>query len=118
MRFSLIVATLGRSREIGELLESLLAQGRDDLEVIIVDQNADDRVAPILAPYASRLRLTHLRSSIRNANHARNLGLRAAQGEIVTFPDDDCLWPRWCARYRDCAARCAPNRAFLPGTNH
>ena len=41
MRFSLIVATLGRSREIGELLQSLLAQGRDDLEVIIVDQNAE-----------------------------------------------------------------------------
>ncbi len=91
MRFSLIVATLGRSTEISALLESLLAQGRDDFEVIIVDQNADDRVAPVLAPYAPRLPIAHLRSAIRNANHARNLGLRAARGKIVTFPDDDCL---------------------------
>ena len=88
MRFSLIVATLGRSTEIGDLLESLLAQGRDDFEVIIVDQNSDDRVAPVLQPYEARIRITHLRSSIRNANHARNLGLRAARGKIVTFPDD------------------------------
>ena len=115
MRFSLIVATLGRSREIGELLESLLAQGRDDLEVIIVDQNSDDRVAPVLAPYAPRLHLTHLRSSIRNANHARNLGLRAAKGEIVTFPDDDCLYPEGALARVDAAFHANPTLGVLTG---
>jgi glycosyltransferase involved in cell wall biosynthesis len=115
MRFSLIVATLGRSRKIGELLESLLAQGRNDFEVIIVDQNADDRVAPILAPYALRLRITHLRSAIRNANHARNLGLRAARGEIVTFPDDDCLYPAGVLARVDAAFRATPSLDVLTG---
>ena len=115
MRFSLIVATLGRSSEIGELLESLLAQGRNDFEVIIVDQNADDRVAPILAPYALRLRITHLRSAIRNANHARNLGLRAARGEIVTFPDDDCLYPAGVLARVDAAFRATPSLGVLTG---
>jgi glycosyltransferase involved in cell wall biosynthesis len=115
MRFSLIVATLGRSSEIGELLESLLAQGRDDFEVIIVDQNADDRVAPVLQPYAPRLPITHLRSSIRNANHARNLGLRAARGEIVTFPDDDCLYPDGVLARVDAAFRAAPSLGVLTG---
>ena len=115
MRFSLIVATLGRSSEIGELLESLLAQGRDDFEVIIVDQNADDRVAPVLQPYAARLPITHLRSSIRNANHARNLGLRAARGEIVTFPDDDCLYPAGVLARVDAAFRAAPSLGVLTG---
>lgn len=93
MRFSLVVATLGRDREIGELLDSLLAQGRSDFEVIIVDQNDDDRLGAIEAEYVSRLPLRRLRSSIRNANNARNLGLRHARGAIVTFPDDDCLYP-------------------------
>ena len=115
MRFSLIVATLGRSAEIGALLESLLAQGRDDLEVIIVDQNADDRVAPVLQPYAARLRITHLRSAIRNANHARNLGLRQARGEIVTFPDDDCLYPPGVLTRVDAAFRAAPSLGVLTG---
>ncbi|MFM7689914.1 MAG: glycosyltransferase family A protein, partial [Alphaproteobacteria bacterium] len=115
MRFSLIVATLGRSSEIGALLESLLAQGRDDLEVIIVDQNADDRVVPVLQPYAARLPITHLRSAIRNANHARNLGLREARGEIVTFPDDDCLYPPGVLTRVDGAFRAAPSLDVLTG---
>ena len=93
MTFSLVVATLGRDRDIAALLGSLLVQGRADFEVIIVDQNADDRLGPIEAAYAQRMALRRLRSSVRNANHARNLGLRHARGEIVSFPDDDCLYP-------------------------
>lgn len=93
MRFSLVVATIGRDADVAALLDSLLAQGRGDFEVIIVDQNDDDRLGPIEAGYAVRLPLRRIRSSVRNANHARNLGLRHARGGIVTFPDDDCLYP-------------------------
>jgi GT2 family glycosyltransferase len=35
-----------------------------------------------------------IRSDIRNASHARNLGMRAATGEIIAFPDDDCFYPK------------------------
>jgi len=93
IRFSLVMATRGRTTEIAEFCDSLLAQGRDDAELIVVDQNGDARLDAILAPYAARLRLTHLRSDVARANHARNLGLRAARGAIVSFPDDDCTYP-------------------------
>jgi glycosyltransferase involved in cell wall biosynthesis len=93
MRFSLAMATRGRDREIGEFCESLLAQKRDDVELIVVDQNEDDRLVPMLARYGDRLPITHLRSAVAKANHARNLGLHAARGDIVGFPDDDCLLP-------------------------
>jgi glycosyltransferase involved in cell wall biosynthesis len=92
-RFSLIVATHGRDAELGVLLDSLLAQGRGELEVIVVDQNGDDRLVPILARLADRLSVRHLRSAKPHANRARNLGLDAARGAIVAFPDDDCRLP-------------------------
>ncbi|MBU8538706.1 glycosyltransferase family 2 protein [Falsiroseomonas tokyonensis] len=93
IHFSLIVATRGRTTELVEFLDSVTAQGRADIEVIVVDQNEDGRLAPLLAPYTEALRITHLRSSIARANHARNLGLRQARGALVSFPDDDCLYP-------------------------
>ncbi|MBW6396609.1 glycosyltransferase family 2 protein [Roseomonas sp. HJA6] len=115
MRFTLVVATLGRDTDVGALLDSLLAQGRSDVEVIIVDQNDDDRLGPIEASYAPRMTLKRLRSSVRSANHARNLGLRHARGEIITFPDDDCLYPPGVLDQVDQAFRAAPALHVLTG---
>lgn len=113
-RFSLIVATRGRDTDVGVLLDSLLAQGRDDLEVIVVDQNGDDRLVPVLARVAGRLEIAHLRSGRTHANHARNLGLAEARGGIVAFPDDDCILPPGVLD-RVAAAFAEPSLAVLTG---
>jgi len=115
MKFSLVVATFGRDREVAELLESLAAQRRQDVEVIVVDQNEDDRLGAIMDAYAHRMDLVRLRSSVRNANHARNLGLRRARGEIVSFPDDDCLYPRGVLDRVDAAFSADPALKVLTG---
>ncbi len=93
MRFSLVVATRGRVRELDELFASLVAQGRDDFEVIVVDQNEDERLAEVITRYVQKFALSWLRSDVLNANHARNLGLKQARGGLVGFPDDDCVLP-------------------------
>lgn len=93
MKFSLVVATRGRSLELATLFDSLLAQGEPAIEVIVVDQNGDDRLLPVIARYTPQLSLRHLRSPIANANNARNLGLRHAAGSLISFPDDDCWLP-------------------------
>jgi glycosyltransferase involved in cell wall biosynthesis len=93
MRFSLIVATKGRTTELGAFLDSLKRQNMTDFEVIIVDQNEDDRLQPVISSYTKDFSIHWLRSSIANSSHARNLGIAEAQGEILAFPDDDCLYP-------------------------
>jgi glycosyltransferase involved in cell wall biosynthesis len=90
---SLVVATLGRVAEIGALFDSLLAQGETPFEVILVDQNPDARLHALVAAYTPRLPLRHLRAPRPHANAGRNLGLRNARGDLVAFPDDDCLLP-------------------------
>jgi glycosyltransferase involved in cell wall biosynthesis len=114
-RFSLVMATRGRTAEIAAFLDSVLAQGAMDAEVIVVDQNGDARLDAVLAPYAGRLTLVHLRSAVAKANHARNLGLRAARGAIVGFPDDDCLHPAGVLARVEAAFAADPMLAVLTG---
>jgi glycosyltransferase involved in cell wall biosynthesis len=90
MRFSLIVATRGRTDLFGAFLDSLEAQTFRDFEVIISDQNESELLAPYLK---NRLfPITHLRT-YPGASHSRNAGIPYAVGEVVTFPDDDCTYP-------------------------
>ena len=115
MRFSLIMATRGRCGEVEAFLESLHAQARADTEVIVVDQNGDDRLAPVVARHADRLPTRRLRSGHANACHARNLGLSVARGDIVGFPDDDCLYPPGLLERVDAAFAADPALRVLTG---
>jgi glycosyltransferase involved in cell wall biosynthesis len=92
MKFSLILATVGRTDELQRFLESLGLQTFRDFELLVVDQNPDDRLVPILAPYGALFTIRHLRSE-RGLARARNVALPRATGEIVGVPDDDCWYP-------------------------
>jgi glycosyltransferase involved in cell wall biosynthesis len=91
VKFSLIVATLGRSVELDRLLKSLAGQTHKDFEVIVVDQNDDDRARKAVVQYTDRLEIVHL-TSAKGLSRARNVGLEHITGDIVAFPDDDCWY--------------------------
>jgi glycosyltransferase involved in cell wall biosynthesis len=91
---SMVVATLGRSAELEVLMASLAALARRDFEVIVVDQNADDRLVPILERWKDAFPIRHLRPKIKGLSRARNLGAAEATGEWLLFPDDDCWYAR------------------------
>lgn len=90
-RFSLIVATYGRADELRHLLSTLVRQSFSDYEVIVVDQNDDDRIPLILSEFSASIEFNHVRCS-PGVSKARNLGLSLATGEIIAFPDDDCWY--------------------------
>jgi glycosyltransferase involved in cell wall biosynthesis len=89
--FSLIVATVNRVDELDRLFASLAQQTCQNFEVIVVDQNLDDRLVPVLQKYG-RFSIRHLRSE-KGLSRARNVALRVARGDIISFPDDDCWYP-------------------------
>ena len=93
-RFSLVLATVGRTEEPENLLASLRDQIYRNFELIVVDQNSDDRMAPILEPYGKSFAVRHVRTQSKGVSRARNLGLRNADGDLLAFPDDDCRYPR------------------------
>jgi glycosyltransferase involved in cell wall biosynthesis len=92
MKFSLVMATVGRTQEVERLLASLATQSLRNFELIVVDQNQDDRLEPLLEPYREAFPILHLASK-PGLSRARNVGLEHATGDIVAFPDDDCWYP-------------------------
>jgi len=92
MRFSLVLATVGRTAEIERFLKSLDAQTNRNFELIVVDQSPDDRLVPVLSRYKHKMPIVYLRSA-PGVSRARNLGLQHVTGDILSFPDDDCWYP-------------------------
>ncbi len=94
MNLSLIVATRGRASPFHQLFESLEAQSYRDFEVVVVDQNGDERVTPFFAERRWSFPVRHLRTpEDAGLSRGRNAGLPHARGAIILFPDDDCWYP-------------------------
>ena len=93
LKISLVLCTLNRTVELERYLSYLNCQSYRNFELIIVDQNKDDRLVPIIKQYSSVLPIIFLRSSI-GSSHARNVGLGKISGDLIGFPDDDCWYER------------------------
>ncbi|HFZ8994097.1 TPA: glycosyltransferase family 2 protein [Citrobacter freundii] len=91
MKFSLIVCTLGRFDDIDILFASFVKQTYKQFEVILVDQNEDGYLRPIVEKYNNQITIKHIKSE-NGLSRARNNGLKHADGEIICFPDDDCYY--------------------------
>ena len=88
-RFSLIVPAYNRAGRIRRAVGSALVGGRDDLEVVVVDDaSTDDTAAVVAAIDDPRVRL--LRQPVnRGVCAARNLGIDAARGRWLVMLDSD-----------------------------
>jgi glycosyltransferase involved in cell wall biosynthesis len=91
MKFSLILSTKGRTKELIRLFNGFRSQTLQDFEIIVSDQNDDERVSELLKTINWPGKLTYIRSS-GGLSGGRNAGLAVAQGEIFGFPDDDCFY--------------------------
>ena len=92
--FSLILCTRGRTDELERFFVSIVNQVGDiRCEIIVVDQNTDERVASIIEAYEDRVRIKHIRSE-PGLSRGRNLALECVPGSIIAFPDDDCAYPK------------------------
>jgi GT2 family glycosyltransferase len=90
---SLILATVGRVVELDGIVSSLELQTDRRFEVILVDQNQDDRLACVVGRLArAGINVRWLRAEQKGLSYARNRGLEIAGGRYVAFPDDDCWY--------------------------
>lgn len=88
MLLSVIIPVYNVVGTLRRCVDSVLAQGIDDMEIIIVDDGSTDGSAVICDKYKSpRVIVVHQANA--GLSEARNEGLRLARGEFVTFVDSD-----------------------------
>lgn len=95
MKISVIVPIYNCEDFLSACLDSILSQTYSDLQVILVDDGSTDKSAEICDQYAMQdARVCVFHQENKGVSSARNLGLHAAIGELVSFVDsDDTLEP-------------------------
>jgi glycosyltransferase involved in cell wall biosynthesis len=87
---SCTIAVYNGERYVQEAIDSILAQTYRPIEIIVVDDGSTDRTAEVVARYGDQVRF--LTRATAGPAATRNLGLSAAQGELVAFLDADDWW--------------------------
>jgi len=87
---SVIIPTYTRWPMVGEAIDSVLAQGCKDIEIVVVDDGSEDDTAKQLSRYGTTMRL--FSQPRRGVASARNLGARQSTAKYLSFLDSDDLW--------------------------
>lgn len=87
IRYSVIIPAYNAEKTLPRCLDSLLAQARQDVEILLISDGSTDKTDAIAAGYAGKIRF--FRQPHAGVSAARNLGIRRAAGEYVTFVDSD-----------------------------
>lgn len=88
---SVVIPAYNAASTLPSTLKSVLEQTYNDFEVWVVDDGSTDGTAALVAAQSDR-RIHLLSVANGGAALARNHGIEASQGELITFLDADDLW--------------------------
>lgn len=97
---SVVVATYKREAELKNALESLAKQTYPNMEIVLVDDNGNDewnsKVSETVEVFRNRYPKIKLECIVNNTNQGssktRNIGIHSANGDYITFLDDDDIY--------------------------
>lgn len=94
--FSVVVPAYNASPTIASAVRSVLAQSRDDFELIVADDGSTDDTAEQVHAFESDRRVKLIRQENAGPAAARNAAIANACGRYVSFLDsDDLLMPNY-----------------------
>src|SRR3989344_9298604 len=90
MKVSLVVPAYNEEKYIGLCLESIVKNGGELYEIVVVDNASTDRTAEIAAGFG---RVRVVSESKKGVTRARQRGAQESSGDIIAFIDGDTRMP-------------------------
>ncbi len=93
-KVSIVVPVFNGEKTIRDCALSLVNQNfsKNNYEMLVIDNGSTDITFRILQKFKGKIRI--FKELKRGPSHARNLGIRYAQGKIILFIDSDCIADR------------------------
>lgn len=105
-RIAVIIPVYNAERTLARSVEGLLAQDFTDIRLVLVDDGSTDNSPALCDDFAEKDgRVTVIHKPNGGVSSARNAGLKAAEGEYISFFDaDDIAAPDYLGTIYKCAA--------------
>jgi glycosyltransferase involved in cell wall biosynthesis len=108
MNLSIVIPAYNEEKYIVACLESIVQNGNEVAEIIVVDNNSTDATATVAARFAGaspvdglRPRVRVVREPIKGTSSARQRGFLESKSELVAFVDADTRMPEgWVVKVR------------------
>ena len=117
MDISLVISTRNRASQLEQALDSYARLRHERAwELVIVDNGSSDATPQVLVEFGRRFtgNIRFMQHAPPGLGGARNVGWRAARGEIVAFTDDDC-YPQQDYLTHICSCFSNPRYGFVGG---
>jgi peptidoglycan/xylan/chitin deacetylase (PgdA/CDA1 family)/GT2 family glycosyltransferase len=107
MRISVVIPTYNRRDTIARTLPTVLEQEfpKQEYEVVVVVDGSTDGSGDLVRALQAEARLRIVEQPNRGVAAARNAGMRAAEGDLILFLDDDMLCEKTLLRRHSSAHR-------------
>lgn len=91
IKYSIIICTYNRFQLLIKTIDSVLnvLKNRTDFEILIIDNNSSDDTAFIKEIYSKFHNVKYFIEHRQGLSHARNRGIKEAEGDIFVYLDDD-----------------------------
>ncbi len=93
---TILLCTFNRAKLLKLLMEELInqvkAQNRNDIEILLIDNNSTDKTKETINEYKKNCScLTYAFEQKQGLAIARNTGIKLSKGQIIVFIDDDII---------------------------
>jgi len=101
---SVVVPIYERPSYVQGCLASILKNEYQYFEVLVIDQSRTDTVKTLIMEHFGKdEKIKYVHTNVVGLSHARNLGIKIAEGLLILFTDDDVIVSNgWISAYVNC----------------